>query len=306
MRVFVAGATGVVGRRLVPALVARGHRVAGMTRELARARELEAAGAEAAVGDVYDAPALSAALQRSRPDAVVDLLTALPQRFRPGAPTTATDRLRREGTRALLRAARDAGVARFVVQSVAFLYEPAGEAIRDEDAPLFLGAPGALGRTVAAIADLERQVLDGAPEPLVLRFGWLYGPGTWYAADGSVARDVRRRLLPLVADGGGIYSFLHVEDAAGACVAAVESDARGVVNVADDEPAPMREWLPVYARELGARPPLRVPAAIARLVAGSGAVAMATGMRGASNAAAARLLGWRPARATWRAGLAYA
>jgi nucleoside-diphosphate-sugar epimerase len=274
-----------------------------MTRDGERAHELEAAGAEPAVCDVFDEVALGAALRRARPDVVVHLLTSLPQRFRAGAPTKATDRIRREGTRALLHAAHEAGVRRFVAESVAFLYEPAGEAVRDESAPFFLGAPGALGRTVAAVADLERQVLGGAGEPLVLRFGWLYGPGTWYAADGSVARDVRRRMLPLVGDGGGIYSFVHVDDAAAACVAAVESEARGVCNVVDDDPAPMREWLPEYARELGAPRPLRIPAAMARLVAGSGAVAMATGMRGASNAAAAQLLGWRPGRPTWRHGL---
>jgi 2-alkyl-3-oxoalkanoate reductase len=304
MRVFVAGATGVVGRRLTESLAERGHDVVGMTRDAVRARALAAAGVEPAVCDVYDAPAVTDAVRRARPDVVVHLLTALSQRFDPREGTRATDRVRREGTRILLRAAGAAGVARVVAESVAFLYAPAGGAIKDEGAPLFLDAPGALGRTAGAVADLERQVLAGVAEPLVLRFGWLYGPGTWYARDGSVAHDVRRRRLPIVGRGGGVYSFVHADDAAAACVAAVEGRATGVLNIVDDEPAPVSEWLPAYARELGAPRPLRVPAALARLIAGAGPAIMATRMRGASNAAAARVLGWRPAHASWRDGLA--
>jgi nucleoside-diphosphate-sugar epimerase len=302
VRVFIAGATGAIGRRLLPLLVARGHAVTGMTRHPARTPAIEAAGAAAAVCDAYDAPALAAAVRAAHPDVVVHLLTALPRRLQLRAGTPATDRLRREGTRALLAAAREARAERVVAESVAFLCAP-GEGLAGDDAPLFLDAPGALGRTVAAIADLERQVL-AAPGALVLRFGWLYGPDTWYAPDGSIARDVRRRLYPVVGPGSGVWSFVHVEDAAAACAAAVESRATGTCNVVDGDPAPMRDWLPAYARALGAPAPLHVPVALARLVAGAGAVTMATRMRGAAGDRAARELGWRPARPGWRGGLA--
>ena len=300
MRVFVAGATGAIGRPLVPALIAAGHEVTGTTRSEERAEGVRAAGARAAVCDALDADALHTAVAEAAPEVVVHELTALPDRFNPRdkqmyAPT---NRLRRDGTRNLIAAARAAGARRVVCQSIAFAYAP-GERpeVKDEDAPLALEAPLPFGDSVRTIDEMERAVVgaDGL-EGLVLRYGWFYGPGTYLADDGSVARDVRRRRLPVIGKGIGLYSFVHVADAASATIAAVERGAPGVYNVVDDEPAPQREWLPRYADAIGAKKPLRVPVWIARLAMGKIAT-MADVQAGASNAKAKRELGWEP---RWR------
>jgi nucleoside-diphosphate-sugar epimerase len=303
MKVFVAGATGAIGRPLVAQLVAAGHEVTGMTRREEKAKEMRRAGAAAVVCDVYDAETLKAAVDAAAPEAVVHLLTALPHRYDPKSDYLApTNRIRTEGTRNLVAAARAAGAKRLVAESVAFAYLPEGDWIKDERAPLFTG-PGSFGIAFAAAVELERQVLEAEGiEGLVLRYGWFYGPGTYYDRDGQQAEEVRRRRLPIVGRGDGTFSFLHVEDAAGATVAALERGAPGIYNVVDDEPAPMREWVPVYAEALGAKPPRKVPAWLARLVAGRDAVAAATAMRGASNAKAKRELGWQPVHPTWRQG----
>jgi 2-alkyl-3-oxoalkanoate reductase len=300
MRVFVAGASGVIGRRLVPMLVATGHEVTGTTRSPEKAASLEAAGATAAVVDALDAAALRAAVERAEPEVVVAQLTALPDRFDPRKHHIydATNRLRTEGTRTLLAAAPG---ARVVAQSVAFAYRPHREPlVLDEDAPLFTSAPPPFGAGTQAIAEMERMVLDAGG--LVLRYGWLYGPGTYYGEGGSTARDVAKWRYPVVGEGSGLFSFVHVDDAAAATVAAVERGAPGVYNVVDDEPGPMREWLPVYADAIGARRPLRVPMWLARLVAGKAAAAMSTTLPGASNARAKRELGWEPRWPSWRTG----
>ena len=305
MRVFVAGASGAIGRPLVPRLVAAGHEVTGTTRSEERAEAIRAAGARAAICDALDADALRAAVVEAAPQVVVHELTALPHRFNPRdkqmyAPT---NRVRREGTRNLIAAAQVAGAQRLVCESIAFAYAT-GERpeVKEEDAPLALEAPLPFGDSVRAIDEMERAVLGAEGlEGIVLRYGWFYGPGTYFADDGSLARDVRRRRLPVIGKGMGLYSFVHVEDAASATVAAVERGAPGVYNVVDDEPAPQREWLSVYADAIGAKKPLRVPVWVARLAMGKIAT-MADVQAGASNAKARRELGWGPRWPSWRQG----
>jgi 2-alkyl-3-oxoalkanoate reductase len=304
MRVFVAGATGVIGRALVPKLMAAGHQVTGMTRSEERAAGLRSGGAAAVVADALDAAAVSRALVESRPEVVVHQLTSLPAApdFKDEHEFDATNRLRSEGTRILVDAALQAGARRLVAQSIAFQYAPEGDWVKDENAPRMHGDGGISG-VMRAIGDLERTVtttegIDG----LVLRYAFFYGPGSAYAPDGAMADEVRRRRFPIVGKGNGVFSFIHVDDAAEATVAAVERGAPGIYNISDDEPAPMREWLPVFAEWAGAKPPLRVPGFVARLVAGKQAAASALGMRGASNAKAKRELGWSPRHPSWRTG----
>jgi nucleoside-diphosphate-sugar epimerase len=305
VRVFVAGASGAIGRPLVRHLVAAGHEVTGMTRRQERAAEIREAGAEAAVCDVFDAEALREAVVAARPEAVVHALTALPPRFGVRTDLRPTNRIRVEGTRNLVAAARAAGAKRMVAESVSFFYAPEGSWVKDEEAPLDTGAPGKVGAAVAAITDLERQVLEAEGlEGLVLRFGWFYGPGTYIGPGGSQAEDVRKRRYPIVGTGDATFSFIHIEDAAAAVVAALERSAPGVYNVADDEPSPLREWLPVFAETLGAKPPRRVPLWLVGLVVGRTMARAAAGTRGAANAKAKRELGWEPAHPSWRQGFA--
>lgn len=301
MKVFVAGASGAIGRPLVRQLVAAGHEVTGMTRREERAGEIRAAGAKAVVCDVYDPDGLRAAVADAAPDTVVHALTALPARYDPKSDyLAATNRIRVEGTRNLIAAAGAAGARRFVAESIAFIYAPQGSWVKDEEAPVLAGIPGSFGAALTAVADLERQV--AAVDGIVLRFGWLYGPGTYYDRGGQQAEEAMRRRIPIVGKGTGTFSFVHVDDAAAATVAAVERGDPGVYNVVDDEPAPLREWMPVYAEALGVKGPRRVPVWLARLVAGSAAANAALQMRGASNAKAKRELGWQPAHASWRQG----
>ena len=232
-------------------------------------------------------------------------LTALPERFHPRKRGLydATNRIRREGTRNLLDAARAGGGRRFVCQSVAFAYAPAAEPeVMDEEAPLNLAAPPPFSEGMRAIAEMEGMVLGAEGiEGLVLRYGWFYGPGTYYGEGGSTAADVRKRRFPVVGSGSGLFSFIHVDDAAAATVAAVERGAPGVYNVVDDEPAALRDWVPAYAEAIGAPPPRRVPVWLARLVAGKMASSMNV-QPGASNAKAKRELGWEPRWRSWREG----
>jgi 2-alkyl-3-oxoalkanoate reductase len=303
MKVFVAGASGAIGRPLVPKLVAAGHEVTGMTRRPERAEQIRAAGAEAVICDAFDAEGLREAVAGAEPEVVVHLLTALPPTFKPRSDLGPTNRVRVEGTRNLVAAARDAGARRLVAESVAFFYAPEGDLVKDETAPLYARPPGAFGDAAVALADLEGQVLGAQDlEGVILRYGWLYGPGTYYASDGSLAKDTRKRRSPIVGQGTGVFSFVHVDDAAGATVAAVERGDPGVYNVVDDEPAPLHEWAPVYAQALGAKPPRRVPVWLARLVAGPAMAETALTLRGASNAKAKRELGWQPRHPSWREG----
>ncbi len=300
MRVFVAGATGVIGRRLLPALRAAGHEPIAMTRSPEKADTLTAQGIEAVVCDAYDAAGLTRAIADARPDQIVHALTDLPEdinmrRFE--RELQSTGRLRREGTRNLLAAARAAGVQRIVAESIAFAYAPEGEWVKDEDAPL---ATAQLPFVAEPLADLERQTLEAGG--IVLRYGQLYGPGTSFTQDGSWAANLRRRRLPIVGAGSGVFSFLHVDDAASATVAALEHRGPATYNVVDDDPAPIHAWVPAYARAVGAPKPWRAPAWVGRLAAGRIPVEMMNELRGASNARIKRELGWQPKYASWREG----
>jgi nucleoside-diphosphate-sugar epimerase len=309
MRVLVAGATGAVGRPLVGRLLLAGHDVVGLTRRGDRAAELRAAGAQAVVGDALDAARLREIVLRVAPDAVVDQLTSLPRDYdvRRKDVYDANDRVRARGTGALVDAAREAGVRRYVLQSVAFLYAPEGGWVKDEGDRAWADAPAPFGRSVDVLVVNERKVVDSAAfDGIVLRYGFFYGPGTYYAPQGAIAEQVRRRRFPVVGRGDGVSSFVHVDDAATAVVAALERRAPGRFNIVDDEPAPLREWLPRYAEAIRAAPPRRIPGWVARLAAGPFPVAAATRLRGASNAKARRELGWQPAIASWRDGFATA
>ena len=306
MRVFLAGATGVIGRRLLPRLLEAGHDVTAMTRREDRAAALREAGAMPAVCDVLDAEGVRAAVAAAQPEVVVHELTDLPQALDPRKmekQLAANDRIRTEGTRNLVAAAVAAGASRMVAQSIAFAYAPTGEGLKREDDPLWDDAPWPWSRSVAALRELDDAVTntDGV-EGLVLRYGFFYGPGSAYAPGGHYAREVRRRRFPVVGRGSGVFSFVHVDDAADATVAAVERGSPGIYNVVDDEPAPAREWLPAYAEAIGAKRPRRVPRFLARLLAGEYAVMLSTELRGASNERAKSELGWTPRYPSWRQG----
>ncbi|MFI6277362.1 NAD-dependent epimerase/dehydratase family protein [Streptomyces sp. NPDC050988] len=305
MRVLVAGATGVVGHPLVGALRARGHEVSALVREESRARAPEADAV--VVADALDREGLLSAVSAARPEVVVHQMTAL--RLLPADPVEAfalTARLRTEGTAHLVAAARAAGARRLVAQSVAFAAAPAGDPVLDEDAPLYVDAPDAgWAATVRAVAELERQVLGGGPDlaGVVLRYGTLYGPGTGYARIGGTGQRVLTGKFPLPEGGAGITSFVHVVDAVGAAVAAVESDVTGVFHVTDDDPAPAAQWLPHFARTLGGPPPRTIPAALAPRLLGWFMAHQLTAARGAANDRARTELGWKPLRPSWRDGL---
>jgi 2-alkyl-3-oxoalkanoate reductase len=307
MRIFVAGATGALGRRLVPLLVADGHAVTAMTRSAGKAAGLRAAGADPAVADALDRDAVLRAVAAARPEVVVHQLTDLAgttdlRRFDEGF--AATNRLRTEGTDHLLAAARAAGARRFVAQSFAgWPFARVGGPVKTEDDPLDPDPPAELRRTLDAIRHLEAAVLgtEGL-EGVVLRYGGFYGPGTSAGAGGYLLDDLRRRRFPVVGGGTGVWSFVHIDDAARATVAAVERGAPGIYQVVDDDPAPVSAWLPALAAAAGARAPRRLPAWVARALAGEHGVVLMTEVRGASNAKAKRELGWRPAYPSWRQG----
>jgi nucleoside-diphosphate-sugar epimerase len=306
MKVFLAGATGAIGRRLVPQLVEAGHEVTAMTRSKEKLGMLYDLGAEPVLCDVFDAGRLGSVVARAEPDAVINELTDLPQSLNPRRLKeyyAANNRVRREGTANLLSAARGAGVRRFLVQGAAYWYAPTGGPVKTEEAPLYLDAPSPIGPAVETIKEVEEAVLtaDGI-EGIVLRYGMFYGPGTWYAKDGDVGRQVRKRRYPMIGHGEGTYSFIHVDDAASATAAALESARPGVYNVVDDEPVSAAEWMPVYVEALGAKRPPRVPAFVARLIAGDALVTWMLGLRGASNEKIKEELGWYPKYESWRQG----
>jgi nucleoside-diphosphate-sugar epimerase len=308
MRVFVAGATGAIGRQLVPRLVAAGHEVHGMTRSESKQATLSELGAVPVVADALDPDQVAEAVGGVTPDVIVHELTAIgafdPRHFDRGfAPT---NRLRTEGTDHLLSAGQAVGVRRFVAQSNgAFAYARTGGAVKGEEDPLDATPAREQRETVAAICHLEQAVLSADwTEGIVLRYGAFYGPGTMMAPGEGMFEMIRERKMPLVGDGGGVWSFVHIADAAEATVAAVEHGSRGVYNVVDDEPAPVAEWLPALAQTLGARKPRRVPRFIGRLLAGEVTAVQMTELRGASNAKAKRELGWLPRHASWRQGFA--
>jgi nucleoside-diphosphate-sugar epimerase len=306
MRVFVAGATGAIGKQLVPRLVAAGHEVHGMTRSESKQAVLSELGAVPVVADALDPDQVAEAVGRARPDVIVHQLTAIgsldPRHF--DRDFALTNRLRTEGTDHLLSAGQAMGVRRFVAQSYgAWWYVRTGGPVKTEEDPLDPTPAREMRESWAAIRHLEQAVLGAQwTEGIVLRYGGFYGPGTSMAPGAEQVELVRRRKFPLVGDGGGVWSFIHVADAAEATVAAVERGSRGVYNVVDDDPAPVAEWLPALAQEVGAKNPMRVPRFIGRLFAGEVGVVMMTDARGASNAKAKRELGWRPVHPSWRQG----
>jgi len=307
MRIFLAGATGALGSRLVPLLAAAGHEVTGMTRTPAKADGLRAAGAEPVVADGLDRDAVVAAVTAARPDAVIHQLTALTDlsdmRDFDGV-FAATNRLRTEGTEHLLAGARAAGARRFVAQSyTGWPYARTGGKVKTEDDPLDPAPPASMARSLAAIRRLEALVTGADDlEGIALRYGGFYGPGTSLEPGGEQFELVRRRRIPIVGGGAGVWSFVHIDDAAAATVAAVEHGRRGIYNVCDDDPAPASEWLPVLAEALGAKPPRRVPRWLGRLAAGEAVATLMTETRGASNRKARTQLGWQPAHPSWRDG----
>jgi len=311
MRVLVAGATGAIGKQLVPRLVAAGHEVHGMTRSDSKQAMLYELGAVPVVADALDPDQVAEAVGRARPDVIVHQLTAI------GAldmrhfdrDFALTNRLRTEGTDNLLSAGQAVGVRRFVAQGVSGYgaYARTGGPIKTEEDPLDAAPVRAMRETLGGIRHLEEAVLGASwTVGIVLRYGVFYGPGTSMAPGEEQFELVRKRKFPLVGDGGGVWSFIHVGDAAEATVAAVEHGRRGVYNVVDDDPAPVAEWLPALAQQLGAKKPMRVPRFIGRLFAGEAGVVMMTDVRGASNAQAKLELAWRPAHPSWRQGLAAA
>lgn len=306
-RVFLAGATGAIGQALVPKLVKAGYQVTAMTRSREKVDALAAEGAEPVVCDVFDRQALRQAVVSARPNVIINQLTRLPknglQPRKLAAYYENNNRVRREGTKNLLDVAQSAGAARFIGQSVAFWYDPQGEPIEDEDGALWLSAPAPIGEAVKALDESERAVMRaGFLDGIVLRYGVFYGPGTWYSRSGEIGRQMRKRRYPNIGTGEGITSFIHVDDAADVCVAFVEAGRPGVYNVVDDEPATANDWMPQFARALGAKPPRRIPVGLAKLIAGRGLVEWTTRSRGASNAKVKQEIRWQPEHPSWRSG----
>ena len=307
MKIFIAGGTGAVGKRLVPLLVSAGHDVHATTRSARKVDEIRRLGAEPVVLDVLDRPAVEEAIAAIQPEVVVHQATALSNigDFRKFAEEFAqTDRLRTEGTDNLLAAARASGVRRFVAQSfTSWPYAKVGGPVKTEDDPLDPDPPEAARRMVAALRHLEERVTGAEGlEGVALRYGGFYGSGTSLAPGGAHYEAVRKRKFPIVGSGAGIWSFVHIDDVASATKAAVEGDATGIFNVVDDEPAPVLEWLPYLAAAIGAKPPRRVPAWVGKLAVGELGVSMMTETRGASNEKAKRELGWQLRYPTWRVG----
>ncbi|MBX3159893.1 MAG: NAD(P)-dependent oxidoreductase [Deltaproteobacteria bacterium] len=305
MRVFLAGATGVIGRPLTKQLVAAGHEVTGLTRSEKHAGALRDAGVRPAVADVYDRDAIISAVSAARAEVVIHQLTAIPRAFAPqqaGVALEPTNRLRTEGTEILLAAARAAGANRFIAQSVSFILAPDGPSPAGEE-PVWDAPPHSVAHTFAAAAKME-AMLAGAGDlaTVVLRYGFLYGPHTTFDDDGSMIEQIRRRRLPIVGRGEGMFGFCHVDDAAAATVRALER-GRGVYNIVDNDPAPSRLWIPFLAEQVGAKRPFHVPVWLARILAGPYAVYLMTQQRAVSNAKARGELGFIPSIPSWRQGM---
>ena len=303
MRVFVTGATGALGRHLVPGLVAAGHEVTATTRTPGKMARLREAGAEPVVVDGLDREAVIAAVRAAAPEVIVHEMTALAdmRSFRnPDKLFAVTNELRTRGTDNLLAAAAQAGTRRVIAQGYAGPGpdQPSGARLKTEEDPLDWRPIRSAARAMAAIRYVDRTVPLEAPEGIVLRYGGFYGPGT----GDFVVEMARKRRLPVIGGGTGVWSFIEITDAAGATIAAVSDGAPGVYNVVDDDPAPVAEWLPYLAKVLGAKPPLRVPAWLGRLLAGEFVVAQMTTSRGSSNEKARKELVWKPQYASWREG----
>jgi nucleoside-diphosphate-sugar epimerase len=307
MKVFIAGGTGAMGMRLIPQLIAEGHQVTAMTRSERKQSLVAELGAQPVLGDALDRGSVMQAVMRAEPEVVINQLTSL-------AGSTSikhfdrefalTNRLRSEGGDHLVEAARAAGARRLIAQSYAnWNCERRGGPVKSEDDPFDPDPPAEQAESLRTIVHLEQAVLESdGVEGIALRYANFYGPATSFAADGEITETVRKRKFPIVGDGAGVWSFIHVDDAAAATVAAVDRGAPGVYNIADDEPAAVSEWLPALAAELGAKPPRRVPVWLGRLAVGEVGVSMMTRIRGISNAKAKRELGWTPGHPSWRQG----
>jgi len=307
MRILVAGGTGAIGRLLVPQLVGLGHEVIAVTRNPGKAKDVEALGAKAAVADALDREELTAAVKQAGPEVIISQLTSIPGAAnfkRLDEDFALTNRLRTEATDTLLEATRLVGARRFISQSFCgWPFARVGGPIKDEFAPLDPEPPSSFRQTLAAIRHLEERVKKAEGfEALALRYGFFYGPNTNIAHDGEIVAAVRARRLPVVGSGAGVWSFIHVYDAAAATAAAVSSGMPGIYNIVDDEPAPVSAWLPALARAVGAKPPYRVPAWLVKPLIGEGGVAMMTQIRGATNAKAKRELNWALRYSSWRRG----
>ena len=307
MRILLAGATGVIGRALLPLLLEQDHEVVALCHSPDKLEGLRARGAEAVAADALDAAALRDAVVAARPQAVIHQLTAIPARINPRKMVrdfAQNDRLRTEGTANLLAAAKAAGAERLIAQSIAFAYAPGpAGTVHAEGDPLMTPAqaPKEFRRSAGALAALEAAVLGAGG--VVLRYGYFYGPGSSVSREGSIGADVSRRRLPIVGSGAGVWSFIHVADAASATVAALALQGPKVLNVVDDEPARVSEWIPALSEALGAPAPRHVPALVAKLAAGSYGTAVMTSSQGAANAAArAQLPGWSLRHPSWREG----
>jgi 2-alkyl-3-oxoalkanoate reductase len=307
MTIFVAGGTGAIGKRLVPLLVSRGHRVVASTRTSAKAEALAAQGAEPVIADGLDKDAVIRAVVLATPDVIVHEMTSLAsmrslKHF--DDEFAVTNRLRTTGTEYLISAAHAAGTRHLVVQSYAgWPQGREGSRLKTEDDPFDPAPPKEMSKSLAAIARLEKLAVQaGAIHGTVLRYGSLYGPGTSTSRDGEIVKVVRERKFPIIGDGAGVWSFLHVDDAATATLLAIEHQACGVYNIVDDEPAEVAVWLPELAKAVGADPPRHIPAWLGRLAMGEPGLFMMTKIRGASNAKAKRELGWQPAYRSWREG----
>lgn len=307
MRILVAGASGVLGGRLIPLLTGAGHEVVGLVRPTSpRGGALSAQmGVDTVPADLLDPPAVFRAVWAVRPDAVIHLATAIPSRVDPrrlAKQFTFTNRLRTEGTRNLLLAAREAGAAKLITESVAYAYEPSDGGLADEDAPWWTAPPRQFAPVLAALQELERLTAEFGG--VALRLGHLYGPGTSYAPDGSFIEQLEAGKLRIVGGGTATFSFTHVDDVASAVAAALDRDVSGALNIVDDDPIPLRDWLPHVARLLGAPEPQRVPSAVARLTLGGWGVAFMNSLRGADNSRARLRLDWRPRYMSWCDGFA--
>ncbi|MEH2375944.1 NAD-dependent epimerase/dehydratase family protein [Nostoc sp.] len=311
MKIFVAGATGVIGRPLIAQLVAKGHDVVALTHSSENAQTLAEQGVEPALADVFDADAVKAALVRTQPEVVIEQLTALPKTYTGESMSAAAalnTRIRREGGANVLTAAQAAGVRRYLRQSIAFWGVP-GTGLANEETPLAFDASPAVAADAHTVTEIERRLLETPNiEGIALRYGFLYGSGTWFAADGDVANQVRQQQFPIVGNGEGVWSWLHIEDAAIATVAAAEQGNPGIYLITDDRPLEVREWLSAYARWLNAPPPPQISVAEALKVGGADAVYYGTQMQGASNAKAKRELNFQPRSLEWLVGatVAYA
>lgn len=302
MKFFVAGGTGAIGRPLVAKLLAKGHTVVALTRSPEDAPGLIERGIEPAIADVFDPDAIKAVLSRAQPEVVIEQLTALPRTYTRESMSAAAPlntRIRLEGGANVLAAAKAAGVRRYLRQSIAFWAIP-GPGLADEQTPLALDASPAVAADARLVTELEHRLLGSLDiEGIILRYGFLYGPGTWFNPDGDVAKQVRQQQFPIVGNGEGVWSWLHIEDTAIATVAAAEHGNPGIYIIANDEPLPVREWLPAFAQWLNAPPPPQISVEDALKAGGADAVYYGTQMRGASNAKAKRELNFQPRPLEW-------